>query len=75
MTVLFYRNHFINVYGHFDEVAGFWSPVVSITGPDHDSQFLNDSHRLFETKAGAEIFGLEKANKWIDEYLTSLVGD
>ena len=73
--MLLYRNHFINVYGQLDKVAGFWSPVISITGPDHDSQVLNDSHRVFDTKAVAEIFGLERAKKWIDEHSTSLVAD
>lgn len=72
---MFYRNHFINVYGQLDKAAGFWSPVVSIIGPDRDSQVLNGSGRLFETKESAEIFGLEMVKKWIDEHATSLVAD
>lgn len=72
---MFYRNHFINVYGELDKAAGFWSPVVSIIGPDRDSQVLNGSGRSFETKEGAEIFGLERAKKWIDEHTASAAAD
>ena len=72
---MFYRNHFINVYGQLDKAAGFWSPVISITGPDRDSLVLNGSGRLSKTKECAEIFGLEKAKKWIDEHTASSAAD